>query len=123
MSAYTGTFAGYPISFNNAKFYLLSESSYFVSPSNALNNATYIRVHFRFNKGGTGNLQERTFNCFPEDRSYFCPLLAALCALDRWASCNLDPLNPIFCYLNMKVVTLIHESVFTKNLCKATLQV
>ena len=96
MSAYAGTFAGYPIAFINADFYFLSESSHFISPANVLAKATYIRVCFRFDKGGTANLQEQTFYRFPEDRSSFPPLLVELLTLDRWMSCNLDPLTPIF---------------------------
>ena len=68
MSAYASNFVGYPIAFINANFYFLSESSHFVSPANHLAKATYLRVCSHFDKGGTGNLQERTFRRFPEDR-------------------------------------------------------
>ena len=51
------------------------------------------------------------------------PLLTALCALDRWTSFDLNPLTPIFCYRRMKLVTLIHDSVVTKNFREATRQV
>ena len=91
-------------------------------PVNVLKKATYLRVRFFFDKGGTGNLQEQTFCRFPSDRSSFPPLLAAICALDRWTSCDLDPLTPIFWYWKVKWVTFIHDSVVTKKLCKATLQ-
>ena len=114
---------GYPITFINSDFSFLSKSSHFVFPANALAKATYLRIRFRFDKEGTKNIQERTFRRFPADRSFFCPLLVALCALYRWASCNLDPLTPIFCYRKMKVVTLIHDSVVIKNLHEATLKV
>ena len=122
MSTYAGTFAGYTIAFINADFYFLSESSHFVLPANTLAKDTYLRVCFRFDKGGTLNIQGRTFHRFPVDRPSFCSLLAALRALDCCASCDLDPLTPIFCCINMKAVNFIHESVVTKELCKATLQ-
>ena len=61
MFAYSVIFAVYPIAFINADFSFLSESSIFVSPANALSTATYLRVLFHFDKGGTGNIQERTF--------------------------------------------------------------
>ena len=96
MSAYSDTFAVYPIAFINADFPFLYESPHFLSPVNAPTKATYLRVRFRFDKGGTRNLHERTFRRFPADRSSFCHLLAALRALDRWTSCNLDTLTPIF---------------------------
>ena len=97
MSAYAGTFLGYPIAFINPYFSFLSKSSHFVSPVNFLAIATYIRVCFRFDKGGTGNLQERNFCRFPIYRSSYCPLLAALYALYHLISCNIDPLTSIFC--------------------------
>ena len=93
-----------------------------MSPANALSKATYLRIRFCFDKGGTRNLQERTFCRFPSDRSSFYPLLAALCALECWTSCDLYPLTNIFCYRKMKVFTFIHDSVVTKNLHEATLQ-
>ena len=58
MSNYAGTFTGYPIAFINDEFFFLLESSHFVSPTNALAKATYLRVRFYFDKEGTGNLQE-----------------------------------------------------------------
>ena len=91
-------------------------------PTNALTKATYLRVSFHFDNGGTINLQERTFRRFLADRSSFFTIRAALRALDHWTSCELDTLTPIFCYRKMKVVTFIHDSVVTKNLRKATLQ-
>ena len=122
MSAYAGTFAGYPIAFINAEFYFLSEPYHFVSPANALNKSTYLIVLFCFDTGGTVNIQVQTFHSLPADRPSFCPLPAALRALDGWKSWNLHPLTPIFFYCNIKVVTFIHEYVVTKNLRKATLQ-
>ena len=122
MSSYSGTFAGYPISLINAEFSFLSESSYFVSPANALTKSTYLGVRFRFDKGGTVHFQERTFRRLPADISSFCSLLTALCALDRCTSCNLNPLTPIFWYPKIKLVTFIHDSIVTKNLRDVTLQ-
>ena len=61
MSAYTGTFTGYTISFINSDFSFISESYHFVSPANTLFKATYLRARFLFDKGSTGNIQERTF--------------------------------------------------------------
>ena len=122
MSDYTDTFTGYPIDFINADFYFLLESSHFVSPENALTKAAYLRVHFCFNIGGTGILQECTFCRFPEDIWSIFPLLAALRALGCWTSWNLYILTPMFCYCKMKVVTFIYYYVFTKNLLETTLQ-
>ena len=68
MSAYAGTFAGYPIAFINSDFYFLSEFSHFVSPNNAISKATYLITYFRFDNGGTVNLQEQTFHHLPADR-------------------------------------------------------
>ena len=96
ISAYAGTFAVYPIACINADFSFLSEFSHFVSPANAFSKATYLKVRFRFDKGGTGNLQDRTFRRFPVDRLSFSPLLAAIRTLDSWTSCDLDILTPIF---------------------------
>ena len=84
--------------------------------------STDLRVRFCFDKGGIINIQEWTFWLFPVDRSSFCSLLAALCALDCRTSWNIDPLTTIFFYWKMKVVTFIHEFVVTKNLHEATLQ-
>ena len=42
--------------------------------------------------------------------------------MDFWTSCGLDPLTPIFYYQKTKVVTLLHDSVFTKNLYNSTLE-
>ena len=67
MSAYASTFAGYPIFFINSDFSVLSESSLFVSPTNALSKSIYLMVPFCFDNGGTVNLQERTFHRFPAD--------------------------------------------------------
>ena len=52
MSAYAGTFSGYPIVFINVNFLFMLESSHFVSPSDALTKSTYLGVRFLFNKGG-----------------------------------------------------------------------
>ena len=123
MSTYTGSFAGYPIAFTNADLSFLSESSHFVSTTNSLAKATYLRVRLYFDKGGTRNLQERAFHRFQADRSSFCPLFAALHATDRWTSCDLNILTHIFCYWKMKSVTFIHDYVVTKNLRDSTPQV
>ena len=123
MTTYTGTFVGYPIAFINSNLSFLLEYSIFMSPANVLSKAAYLGVCFRFDKGGTRNIQEQTFCRFPADSSYFCPLLAALRALDRCTSCDLDSLTPIFCYQKIKGVTLIYDSIVTKNLHEATFQV
>ena len=56
ISAYTGTFAGYPIALINADFSFLLEYSHFLSPTNALTKSTYLIVFFRFDKKGTANI-------------------------------------------------------------------
>ena len=122
MSAYVGTFVGYPIAFINADFYFLLEYSHFVSPANDLAKSIYLIVRFRFDKGGTRNIQERTFCRFPADILSFFFLLTDLRTLDRWTSCNLNPLTYIFCCWKMKVVTFINYSIVTQNLREATLQ-
>ena len=73
MSTYAGNFVGYSIDFINSNFYFLYEYYHFVSPANALAKSSYLIVHFHFDKGGTGNFQERTFCRFPADRSSFSP--------------------------------------------------
>ena len=91
MTTYTGTFVGYPLAFINSNFSFLLEYYNFMSPANALAKSTYLKVCFRFDKGGTINIQEQNFCRFPAYSSYFCPLLATIRALDRWKSCDLDP--------------------------------
>ena len=115
MPAYTGTFAGYTIAVINYDFSFLLESYHFVSPINTLAKAASLTVRFLFYKGCTVNIQELNFCRFPADISSLCPLRAALHALDRWRSFNIDPLTPILLYRNMKVITFIHNSVVTKK--------
>ena len=92
-----------------------------MSLANALAKAAYLRVLFCFDKRFTRNLQGQSFCSFPTEISSFCPLLAALRALNSWTSYDLDPLTSIFYYRKMKVVNFIHDSVVTKNLRDSTL--
>ena len=98
------------------------EYCHFVSNVNTLAKATYLRVSFRFDKGGTGNLQGWTFHRFPVEISSFCPLPAAICDLDHWTTWDLNPLTSISCYQKMKLVTFIHDYIVTKNLREVTLK-
>ena len=113
----------YPIAFINDYLYFLLQSSPFLSLADDLCKSIYLRVWFHFDKVGTGNLQERIFHHFLPERSFFCPLLAVLFAMDHWTSYNIDPLTLIFWYRKMKVVTFLHDYVVTKNLREATLHV
>ena len=119
-SVYAGPFAGYPIAFTPEDFTFLSSSSHFLSLDQAWKHATYVRVRFRFDKGGTGNIQERTFLCFPPPRASFCPLLAVLRVLTRWSHFHLESRTPVFCYRQGSKVVFLHDSTVTRHLRAAT---
>ena len=118
---YTGDYAGFPLAFIPSDVTFLTSSLHFVPASEALTQASYVRIHFRFDKGGTGNLQERTFQRFPSDRPTFCPLRAILRALHRWTSLDLDPLTPLFAYGNPSSPEFLKDSTVTAHMRAATL--
>ena len=117
---YSGKYAGYPIAFTTSDFQFLTDTMNIVPHSSALADAVYLRVRFRFDKGGTGNIQFRTFRRFPPERSDFCPLRAVLCAFRRWEQFQLDPLTPVFCYAANGIPTFLHDSSVTTILRRAT---
>ena len=61
-SHYAGTFAGFPIAFIAEDISFLTASKTFIPFSQAISSAAYVRVRFKFDKGGTGNLSFRTFS-------------------------------------------------------------
>lgn len=121
-SHYAGAYAGFPIAFIPADFTFLSASQHFIPHTEAQSSAVYVRVRFRFDKGGTGNMQERTFKRFSKASNIFCPLAAVLRALSRWESCDLDPLTPLFCHVKTSQPIFLQDSAVTKHLRAATLR-
>ena len=117
---YSGNFASHPIAFTASDFTFLDKHQHFVSEPRAKSDATFLQVSFHFDKGGTGNIQFRTFQHFPPDRDSFCPLLAVLRTLTRWRHFNLAPLTPVFCYNFHNSPEFLHDSSVTTLLCSAT---
>ena len=78
-SAYTASFGGWPIAFTNQDFSYLSSTLTEVSWTHASTQSTYVRIRFRYDKGGTGNFSTRTFRrldtSLPSAQLYLCPLL------------------------------------------------
>ena len=118
---YTGDYAGFPIAFIPSDITFLTSTLHYVPADAALDQASYVRVCFRFDKGGTGNIQERTFQRFPPNRPSFCPLRAALRAIARWQSLDIDPLTPLFGYTKTSSHVFLQDSTVTKHLRDATL--
>ena len=119
-SHYAGAFANYPLAFIPEDISFLSSQCDIIPSSHAASDATFIRIRFKFDKGGTGNLTSRTFKRLPLAHAAYCPLLASLWALDRWSKHNLPPLSPLFCYTNNGTLSFLSDSEVTSILRQAT---
>ena len=106
LTYYAGEFAGYPIAFVASDITFLSDSMHLVPSSEAISQASFVRVRFRFDKGGTGNVQTRTFRRFPSTRKAFCPLHAACRAINR----------TLFCYSKADSYAYLQDALVTKHL-------
>ena len=121
LSHYAAEFAGYPLAFVPDDVSFLDASLHFIPPELAISKAEFVRIRFKFDKGGTGNLSCRTFKRFPPEKSTFCPLLAATRALARWRSHNLSPLTPLFCYTQNGSACFLQDTTVTKHLRDAAI--
>ena len=119
-SQFAGQFAGYPLAFAPEDISFLSSSRLLIPSNQALTQAAFVRIRFKFDKGGTGNLTFRTFKQFSKDKSDFCPLLAALRALQHWNSFQLHPLTPLFCHELDGRPTFLADNVVTAILREST---
>ena len=121
-SHYTGQYAGFPIAFIPDDISFLTKSRVIIPPSKALSDGHFVRVRFKFDKGGTGNLIFRTFQRLDSSKSAFCPLLAALRALNRWSSLHLHHLTPLFSYGEKSSPSFLHDAAVTKLLRESTIE-
>ena len=71
LTYYTGEFTGYPIAIVESDISFLSESMHIIPSSEAIDKVIFVRVRFRFDKGGTGNVQTHTFRQFPSARKVY----------------------------------------------------
>ena len=122
LTYYAGNFAGYLLAFVAEDFTFLSASLHFIPAKQAQKQAAFIHICFRFDKGGTGNIQFCTFKRFQQERQAFCPLLAAVQALQRWENQHLDPLTLLFCYSHLKTTISLQDTIVTKLLHQATIE-
>ena len=122
LTHYAGEFAGYPLAFVPSDITFLTETMHYVPIHDAAKKAQLVKVRFRFDKGGTGNVQFRTFKRFSADRRNYCPLLATLRATQRWSTFNHGQLTPLFCYGTEKSCPIyLQDSIVTKHIREATI--
>lgn len=70
-SHYAHKFAGFPLAFVLTKVTFFSLLVRIVPSCLATSLAAYIRICFKFNKWGTGNIQAHTFHCFDDNKKAF----------------------------------------------------
>lgn len=117
---FTGPFAGFPIALTVADFEFLTANKTFVPWTQAASTATYVRVRFRFDKGGTGNFSVRTFRQLPKSSAQFCPVNTAIRILTRWSSISSDHIAPVFCFQQAQATAYLPDHLVTKALRTAT---
>ena len=116
---HTREWAGRPIALTAADIQFLDDSKCTIDHSRAITTAQYIQVTFRFDKGGGGNFNTRTFRRLDRE-PLLCPIRAACRLLTRWTQLGRDPSFPICCYLPKKsnkaaVITSQHVTNSIKN--------
>lgn len=119
-SHFSGPFADMPLAFSVSDFSFLDTSMLFL-PWNAANDASHVRVRFRFDKGGGTNFSMRTFRRLAGSASPFCPVRAALRAISRWSTISGDSTAPIFCFGRSKSVHFLDDTAVTAHLRQATI--
>ena len=119
---HTKEWAGQPIALIASDLTFLDHSKHVVEPSKATTTAQYVQITFRFDKGGGGNFNTRTFRRLDQDPS-LCPIRASTRLLTRWSLLGKDPSFPICCYLprHGSQVAVISSQQVTDSLKEAVI--
>ena len=122
LTHYAGEFAGFPLAFVPLDVTFLSATMHFVPHQDAQKQAQYVRIRFQFDKGGTGNIQFRTFKRFEVVKEAYCPLRAVLQAINRWSTFQHGQLSPLFCYGDPTADPIyLQDTLVTKHIREATI--
>lgn len=119
-SQFAGAFAGLPIAFTVSDFEFLDSSKALIPWTEASLTAQYVRIRFRFDKGGTGNFSIRTLRRFPKGPDTYCPVAASIRSINRWYSISGDHTVPLFCYQRNSDTLYLSDILVTKALREAT---
>ena len=121
-SHFAGTFAGMPLALTISDFEFLDSTKSVIPWTQASLLAKYVRVRFRFDKGGTGNFSVRTLRRFPKGPDTYCPVAATIRSINRWYSISGDHTVPLFCYSHHSEVLYLPDTLVTKALRTATIE-
>jgi hypothetical protein len=100
---FSPAFADWPIALTIEDFVFLSTQKHEIQWFDALAEAEYVQVRFRFDKGGTGNFSIRTFRRLHQKdpdavHLYRCPVRTVVRIISRWFFLGKPRLFPVFCY-------------------------
>jgi len=129
VSTTTGTFGGWPMALAPSDFTFLSSSLCQIPWLQAETHASYIRVRFRYDKGGSCNFSERTFRRLQDLDAlsqFLCPVATGVRILHRWHSISADGMVPVFCYTQSnrgKKLCFLDDQCVTKALRTAVVHV
>ena len=98
---HTVPFDGWPIAFTAVDFSFLSKDKILI-PHSLGHSAAFVQIRFRFDKGGGGNFNVRTFaRVSNKDTTlaFCCPVATSCRIISRWSSISNKSKSPVFCYL------------------------
>ena len=96
-SRFTREWGGLPIALISSDFSFLNASHSIVTYDQALTEAVYVTIRFRFDKGGGRNFSTRTFRRLVRNE-FLCPVRTSLRILHRWSLLGADTHFPVCCY-------------------------
>ena len=115
---FTREWRGYPIAFVNSDITFLNSSRCIIHTSRANQEAQYVQIRFRFDKGGGQNFSVRTFRTLPSE-PFLCPVLTALRILTRWSRICKDERFPICCFHDKRKTAVLTDTQVTTTLREA----
>ena len=100
---FTREWAGTPIALISKDITFLDSRHCIIDGANpeGEDQAAYVQVTFRFDKGGGRNFNCRTFKRM-NSQPFLCPVRALFRILRRWSSLGSDTNFPICCFLNKR---------------------
>ena len=100
-SRFTREWGGLPIALISSDFSFLTKTHSIVTYEQAHQEATYVSIRFRFDKGGGRNFSTRTFRRLVSNK-FLCPIETSLRILHRWSLLGADSHFPVCCYKDPK---------------------
>jgi hypothetical protein len=98
---FTQEWGGLPIALISRDFTFMDASHALLTHDQARNEAQYVSIRFRFDKGGGRNFSTRTFRRLTSNE-YLCPIHTSLRMLHRWRILGSDINYPVCCYKESK---------------------